>query len=64
MRKLNYFLDLQIKQTQYEFFINQAKYTKEILKQFGMENSKARRTPMSTTTSLDKDDNDKYVGTK
>ena len=64
MGELNYFLRLQIKQTEKEIFINQAKYTKELPKRFGMDSSKSRRNPMSTTTSLDKDENGKTVDTK
>ena len=64
MGELNYFLGLQIKQTEEGIFINQAKYTKELLKRFGMDSSKSRRNPMSTTTSLDKDENGKSVDTK
>ena len=64
MGELNYFLGLQIKQTEEGIFINQAKYTKELLKRFGMDSSKSRRNPMSTTTSLDKDENGKNVDTK
>ena len=40
MGELNFFLELQIKQTKEGIFINQAKYIKEILKKFGMENAK------------------------
>ena len=64
MGELNYFLGLQIKQTEEGIFINQAKYTKELLKRIGMDSSKSRRNPMSITTSLDKDENGKNVDTK
>ena len=40
-------------------FIYQEKYTKELLKTFGMENSKDAKTPMSTNTKLEKDENGK-----
>ena len=36
MGELNFFLGLQVVQTQESTFINQAKYTKELLKRFGM----------------------------
>jgi len=39
MGELNYFLGLQIKQTNDGIFVNQAKYCKELIKRFGMENS-------------------------
>ena len=56
MGELNYFLGLQIKQRKDEIFINQAKYTKELIKRFGLEGSKTSKTPMATTTKLDKDE--------
>ncbi|XP_019232593.1 PREDICTED: uncharacterized protein LOC109213267 [Nicotiana attenuata] len=36
-------------------------YTKELIKKFGMENAKAIGTPMSPTTVLDDDSNEKMV---
>jgi hypothetical protein len=56
MGELNYFLGLQIKQMKEGIFINQSKYAKEILKRFDMDSTSTKRTPMGTTTSLDKDD--------
>ena len=61
MGELNYFLGLQVKQTNQGTFINQSKYTKELLKRFKLENCKTRPTPMSTTLKLDKDENGKRV---
>ena len=55
MGKLNFFLGLQIKQMKERIFISQSKYTKEILKKFGLEESKPYGTPMSSTCKLDKD---------
>ena len=40
MEKKNYFLGLQIRQQSDELFLNQAKYTKELIKKFGLENAK------------------------
>ncbi|WP_375667135.1 reverse transcriptase domain-containing protein, partial [Bartonella sp. AC326YNZD] len=57
MGELKYFLGLQINQAQDGIFINQAKYTKDMLKKFKMSESKPLSTPMSTTTKLDKDEN-------
>ena len=37
-------------------FKSQVKYTKELIKKFGLEGSKTRKTPMTTTTKLDKDE--------
>ena len=59
MGELNFFLDLQIKQTKNGIFINQSKYIKDLLKKFGIENSKIYATPMNSTTKLDKDKNKK-----
>jgi len=57
MGELNYFLGLQIKQRSDEIFINQAKYTGKLIKKFGLEGVKSSKTPMATTTKLDKDIN-------
>ena len=56
MRELNYFLGLQIKQRSDEIFINQAKYTRELIKRFELEDTKLSKTPMVTTIKLDKDE--------
>ena len=56
MGELTFFLGLQIKQTNEGIFINQAKYTKELLKKFGMESSKEIGTPMNPACRLDKDE--------
>ncbi|GJT63005.1 hypothetical protein Tco_0017297 [Tanacetum coccineum] len=37
-------------------FFNQSKYIKEMLKKFGLEDSKPTKTPMSTEIKLTKDD--------
>ncbi|GKV48992.1 hypothetical protein SLEP1_g55766 [Rubroshorea leprosula] len=58
MGELNFFLGLQIKQSKEGIFINQSKYTKEMLKKFGMETCKPIATPMSTSINLDKDEGD------
>ena len=64
MGELNFFLGLQIKQSKEGIFVNQAKYTKEFLKRFGMVGAKALATPMSTSIKLDKDENEKNVDEK
>ncbi|GJR98927.1 retrovirus-related pol polyprotein from transposon TNT 1-94 [Tanacetum coccineum] len=56
MGELNFFLRLQIKQMEDEIFFNQSKYIKEMLKKFGLEDSKPTKTPMSTEIKLTKDD--------
>nr|GEY44978.1 hypothetical protein [Tanacetum cinerariifolium] len=66
--ELNFFLGLQIKQLDDGIFFNQSKYIKEILKKFGLEDSKPMKNPMSTETKLTRDeagdsiDNTKYRG--
>ena len=64
MGELNYFLGLLIKQRNDEIFINQAKYTRELIKKFGLEDAKVSKTPMTTTTKLDKDEQGKNVDIK
>ncbi|GJU41144.1 retrovirus-related pol polyprotein from transposon TNT 1-94 [Tanacetum coccineum] len=56
MGKLNFFLGLQIKQMEDGIFFNQSKYIKEMLKKFGLEDSKPTKTPMSMEIKLTKDD--------
>ena len=64
MGELKCFLGLQIKQNNEGIFINQAKYVKDLLKRFGIDGSKSKSTPMSTTIKLDKDENGKEVDIK
>nr|GEV24333.1 retrovirus-related Pol polyprotein from transposon TNT 1-94 [Tanacetum cinerariifolium] len=56
MGELNFFLGLQIKQMKDEIFFNQSKYIKEMLKKFGLEDSKPTKMPMSMKIKLTKDD--------
>ena len=42
-------------------FINQGNYAKDLLKRFEMDNTSSKNTPMSTITSLDKDEAGKSV---
>jgi hypothetical protein len=44
--------------------VHQAKYTKDIMKKFKIEDSKAMATPMSTTTTLDADEEGEHVDQK
>ncbi|GJV70719.1 retrovirus-related pol polyprotein from transposon TNT 1-94 [Tanacetum coccineum] len=68
MGELNFFLGLQIKQMEDGIFFNQSKYIKEMLKKFGLEESKPMKTLMSSDTKLTKDeecesiDSTKYQG--
>ena len=61
MGELNFFLGLQIKQLSDGIFVNQAKYAKELVKKFGIDESKAAPTPMATNTYLDADEAGKSV---
>nr|GEU39850.1 putative reverse transcriptase domain-containing protein [Tanacetum cinerariifolium] len=54
--ELNFYLGLQIKQMKDGIFFNQSKYIKEMLKKFGLEDSKPMKTPMSFDTKLTKDE--------
>lgn len=54
MGELSYFLGLQIQQNSKGTFINQAKYTKELIKKFGLDDAKACDKQMATTTKLNK----------
>ncbi|XP_075103628.1 uncharacterized protein LOC142178201 [Nicotiana tabacum] len=56
MGELNFFLGLQVKQSQKGTSISQQKYFKELLKRFDMEESKVIDTPIATTTRLDMDE--------
>jgi hypothetical protein len=49
---LSFFLDLQVKQTKDETFICQSKYMNDLLKRFGMDDSKPIKTPMATNAHL------------
>jgi hypothetical protein len=61
MGELQLFLDLQIKQSKEGTFVHQAKYTKDLVRKFKMEDSKAMATPMSTTTALNADEDGEHV---
>jgi len=66
--EMNFFLGLQVKQLKDEIFINQAKYCKELLRKFEMDQCKAISTPISTSCKLHQDyagksvDQSKYRG--
>ena len=55
--ELNYFLGLQITQSNDEIFISQSKYAKNLVKKFGMNSTKHLKTPMRTNEKLSKDEN-------
>jgi hypothetical protein len=55
IRVLAFFLGFQIKQAKEGIFISQTKYTRDILKKFGMDKAKPIKMPMSTNSHLDLD---------
>ncbi|KAL6348531.1 hypothetical protein AAG906_013151 [Vitis piasezkii] len=61
MGELNFFLGLQIKQLKEITFINQAKYIRDLLKRFNMEEAKTMKTPMSSSIKIDKDEKGKSI---
>jgi len=56
MGELTFFLGLQIKQTREGTFVQQGKYTNDMLKKFDMGKAKPLLMPMLTTTALDVDE--------
>ena len=50
--KLTYFLGLQVKQTDSGIYINQAKYSRNLAKRFGLDNATHARTPMAANAKL------------
>jgi hypothetical protein len=62
--ELQFFIRLQIKQAKEGTFVNQDKYTKDVLKKFNMDNSKTLSTLMTTTTTLDSDEDVEPVDQK
>jgi hypothetical protein len=64
MGELQFSLGLQIKQSKDGTFVHQAKYTKEIVRKFKMEDSSAMTTPMSTTTTFDANEEGEHVDQK
>jgi hypothetical protein len=61
MEVLTCFLGFQIKQAKEGTFISQTKYTRDILKKFGMDKAKPIKTPMGTNGYLDLDLGDTSV---
>jgi hypothetical protein len=61
MGELTFFLGIQVKKTKQGTFVHQAKYTKDLMKKFNMDNLKPVSTPMSMTMSLDRDENGEAV---
>jgi hypothetical protein len=62
--KLSYFLVLKIKQLKNGTFVSQGKYIKDMVKKFGMIDSKVISTPMGTNDNLDSDASGNMVDQK
>jgi len=62
MGELKFFLGLQIKQTNNGIYINQAKYVKQLIKKFKLEDGKEMKTLMHPTTCLGLDEESNKVG--
>jgi hypothetical protein len=61
MGELTFFLGIHVKQMKQGTFVHQAKYTNDQMKKFNMDELKPVSTPMSTTASLDPDENSEAV---
>jgi hypothetical protein len=61
MGELNYFLGFQVKQLKEGTFIFQTNYTQDLLKGYGMKDTKPAKTPMGTDGHLDLDKGGKSV---
>jgi hypothetical protein len=61
MGELIFFLSIQVKQTKEDAFVHQDKYTKDLIKKFVVADAKPVSTPMSTTTTLDPDEDGEEV---
>ena len=61
MGELGFFLGLQIKQTVDGIMIHQQKYLKELIKKYGLQDSKSYATPIPTNAKLDSDDKGESV---
>ena len=59
--EIKFFVGLQIQQKKDGIYMNQSKYIKEILKKFGMEDSRLVGTPISTGHKIPKNDDSKEV---
>ena len=54
--EIKFFIGLQVHRLKHGIFVTQSKYIKEILKTFGLEDSKPISTPMVTRHKLSKND--------
>ncbi|KAK6153484.1 hypothetical protein DH2020_013123 [Rehmannia glutinosa] len=61
MGELTFFLGLQVKQLKDGTFISQTKYTRDLMKKFGMEEKSSVKIPMNTSVKMDMDADGKAV---
>ncbi|KAK6145268.1 hypothetical protein DH2020_022088 [Rehmannia glutinosa] len=61
MGELTFFLGLQVKQLKDGTFISQTKYTRDLIKKFGMEEKSSLKIPMNTSVKMDMDADGKPV---
>ena len=59
--EIKFFVGLQVHQLKHGIFVTQSKYIKEILKNFGLEDSKLVSTPMPTGHKLSNNDDSEKV---
>jgi Reverse transcriptase (RNA-dependent DNA polymerase) len=52
MEELSVFLRLQIKQMKDIIFVSQTKYAKDLLKHFGVNDSKSSKTPIAVNATV------------
>ena len=62
--EIKFVVGLQVHQLNHGIFVTQSKYIKEILKTFGLEDSKPINTPMETIHKLSKNDDFAKVNQK
>ena len=58
---MNFFLGIEVQQSESGIFISQFKYASEVLKRFNMSNCKIAPTPIITGLKLSKDDKGSIV---
>jgi hypothetical protein len=61
MGELTFFLGIQVKQMKQGTFVHQAKYTKDLMKKFNIDELRTVSTLMSMAASLDPDENGEVV---
>ncbi|KAK6131030.1 hypothetical protein DH2020_035228 [Rehmannia glutinosa] len=61
MGELTFFLGLQVKQLKDGTFISQTKYTRDLMKKFGIEEQSLVKIPMNTSVQMDMDADGKAV---